>query len=97
MKNTTYIVTDRSVAILALAYLVFSGSGHAGANKTTNESRSTISVVIDQPAKTISPDLFGIFFEDLNYATDGGLYAEMVQNRSFEYSPLERPERNLPC
>lgn len=37
-------------------------------------------------AKSISPDLFGIFFEDLNYAADGGLYPERVQNRSFEYS-----------
>lgn len=40
--------------------------------------------------KKISPDLFGLFFEDINYAADGGLYAEMVQNRSFEYSPSER-------
>ena len=38
------------------------------------------------PAKSISPDLFGIFFEDLNWAADGGLYAELVQNRSFEFS-----------
>jgi alpha-L-arabinofuranosidase len=39
--------------------------------------------------KPISPDLFGIFFEDINYAADGGLYAELVQNRSFEYSPSD--------
>lgn len=37
--------------------------------------------------RQISENLFGIFFEDLNYAADGGLYAELVQNRSFEYSP----------
>jgi alpha-L-arabinofuranosidase len=36
--------------------------------------------------KPISRDLIGIFFEDINYAADGGLYAELVQNRSFEYS-----------
>jgi alpha-L-arabinofuranosidase len=40
-------------------------------------------------AKPISPDLFGIFFEDINYAADGGLYAELVQNRSFEYAPSD--------
>ncbi len=40
--------------------------------------------------KAISPDLFGIFFEDLNYAADGGLYAELVQNRSFEYNAKEQ-------
>ncbi len=42
--------------------------------------------------KAISTDLFGLFFEDINYAADGGLYAELVQNRSFEYNPTERRE-----
>lgn len=37
--------------------------------------------------KKISKDLFGLFFEDINYAADGGLYAELIQNRSFEYTP----------
>jgi alpha-L-arabinofuranosidase len=45
-------------------------------------------------SKKISPDLFGLFFEDINYAADGGLYAEMVQNRSFEYNPTERGDWN---
>jgi alpha-L-arabinofuranosidase len=44
--------------------------------------------------KKISPDLFGLFFEDINYSADGGLYAELVQNRSFEYNPTERSEWN---
>ncbi len=33
----------------------------------------------------VSPMLYGIFFEDINYAGDGGLYGELVANRSFEY------------
>ena len=32
----------------------------------------------------ISPTHYGIFFEDINHAADGGLYAELIQNRSFE-------------
>ncbi|MDE6799246.1 MAG: carbohydrate binding domain-containing protein [Phocaeicola sp.] len=36
--------------------------------------------------KPISEHLIGIFFEDINYAADGGLYAELIQNRDFEYS-----------
>ena len=40
-------------------------------------------------SKAISPDLIGVFFEDTNYAADGGLYAELIQNRSFEYSPTD--------
>jgi alpha-L-arabinofuranosidase len=43
-------------------------------------------------SKPISPDLFGIFFEDISYAVDGGLYAELIQNRSFEYQPTEQKD-----
>ncbi len=43
-----------------------------------------------QTSKPISDKLFGIFFEDINYAADGGLYAELVQNRSFEYKLSEK-------
>ncbi|WP_114783354.1 alpha-L-arabinofuranosidase C-terminal domain-containing protein [Botryobacter ruber] len=41
-------------------------------------------------AKPISDLLVGVFFEDLNYAADGGLYAELVQNRGFEYKPSDK-------
>lgn len=37
----------------------------------------------------ISNKLMGVFFEDISYAADGGLYAELVQNRDFEYKPGE--------
>ena len=40
--------------------------------------------------KVISDELIGIFFEDISSAADGGLYAELVQNGSFEYSPIEK-------
>ena len=46
---------------------------------------ATLTLHPDQ-TKAISSDLIGIFFEDINYAADGGLYAELVQNRDFEYS-----------
>ena len=40
--------------------------------------------------KLISDELIGIFFEDISSAADGGLYAELVQNGSFEFNPSER-------
>ncbi|MBQ9286716.1 MAG: alpha-N-arabinofuranosidase [Bacteroidaceae bacterium] len=40
--------------------------------------------------KTISDELIGIFFEDISSSADGGLYAELLQNGSFEYNPTER-------
>jgi alpha-L-arabinofuranosidase len=55
---------------------------------------ATLEAQTTKGGKQISPDLFGLFFEDINYAADGGLYAELVQNRSFEYNPAERREWN---
>ncbi|WP_373835617.1 alpha-L-arabinofuranosidase C-terminal domain-containing protein, partial [Bacteroides heparinolyticus] len=43
-----------------------------------------------EAGKKISDHLIGIFFEDINYAADGGLYAELIQNRDFEYAPADR-------
>jgi len=40
--------------------------------------------------KLISDELIGIFFEDISSSADGGLYAELIQNGSFEFSPAER-------
>jgi alpha-L-arabinofuranosidase len=40
--------------------------------------------------KAISDELIGIFFEDISSSADGGLYAELIENGSFEYSPAER-------
>ncbi len=43
-----------------------------------------------EDTKEISDLLIGIFFEDINYAADGGLYAELIQNRGFEYALSDR-------
>ena len=46
---------------------------------------ATLSVCADS-TKAISDKLIGVFFEDISYAADGGLYAELIQNRDFEYT-----------
>lgn len=56
----------------------------------TLQVKGQVTVKSKTASKPISTDLFGIFFEDLSYAADGGLYAELVQNRSFEYTPTDR-------
>ena len=50
----------------------------------------TFTIQAAEAGNPISSDQFGIVFEDLNYAADGGLYADLIQNRSFEYSPAEQ-------
>jgi alpha-L-arabinofuranosidase len=44
-----------------------------------------LSVDVGHPAHAISPRLYGIFFEDINFGGDGGLHAELVKNGSFEF------------
>ena len=51
--------------------------------------KATITVQPEE-TKEISNLLLGIFFEDINYSADGGLYAELIQNRDFEYDPSDR-------
>lgn len=45
--------------------------------------------VSDEISKSINPSMIGLFFEDINYAADGGLYAEMIENRSFSFVKAE--------
>ncbi|MFC1569545.1 alpha-L-arabinofuranosidase C-terminal domain-containing protein [bacterium] len=49
-----------------------------------------INVDVTKPGARISPTMYGVFFEDINFGADGGLYAELVKNRSFEF---DRPLR----
>src|SRR6266496_3359392 len=67
------------VTLLGLALLTVSSAGAA-----------TISVQADKPGHKIAPTLWGIFFEDINLSADGGIYPELVRNRSFE--DAEQPE-----
>lgn len=67
--------------LLGLAVTAVSASGAA--------LTADITIHGDKPGAAISPTLYGVFFEDINYAADGGLYAEMVQNRSFEYFEID--------
>ncbi len=48
-------------------------------------ANNVFTVQTDKPGAPIQPTMYGLFFEDINYAADGGLYAEMIKNRSFEF------------
>jgi alpha-N-arabinofuranosidase len=45
---------------------------------------ATLNIQLDQPAHAVSPTLYGLMTEEINYSYDGGLYAEMVRNRTFQ-------------
>lgn len=48
-------------------------------------ANNLFTVQTNKPGAPIQPTMYGLFFEDINYAADGGLYAEMIKNRSFEF------------
>jgi alpha-N-arabinofuranosidase len=51
-----------------------------------SHAQNTLVVNPGKPVCPVQPTMWGIFFEDINFAADGGLYAELVKNRSFEFS-----------
>jgi alpha-N-arabinofuranosidase len=54
-----------------------------------NAQKTTLEVDVAKTITKIQPTMYGVFFEDINFAADGGLYAEMIKNRSFEFeNPL---------
>ncbi|MFF3206843.1 alpha-L-arabinofuranosidase C-terminal domain-containing protein [Streptomyces sp. NPDC002962] len=55
------------------------------------EAVTDYAITVDPTARgaEIEDSMYGVFFEDINRAADGGLYAELVQNRSFEYSTVD--------
>ncbi|MFE6177744.1 alpha-L-arabinofuranosidase C-terminal domain-containing protein [Streptomyces sp. NPDC056464] len=74
--------------VAATAFLMAAGliptTAHA-------EDVTDYSITVDPAARgaKIDDTMYGVFFEDINRAADGGLYAELVQNRSFEYSTAD--------
>ena len=49
-------------------------------------SQQELMVDMSKTIAPIQPTMYGIFFEDINFAADGGLYAELIKNRSFEFT-----------
>ncbi|WP_371568747.1 MULTISPECIES: alpha-L-arabinofuranosidase C-terminal domain-containing protein [Streptomyces] len=72
----------------ATAFLVAAGLVPAPAHA---EDVTDYAITVDRAARgaKIDDTMYGVFFEDINRAADGGLYAELVQNRSFEYSTAD--------
>ena len=69
----------KSVAITFLVCCILSANVYA-------QSKSPIIVSAGKPIAEVQPTMWGIFFEDINFGADGGIYAELIKNRSFEFS-----------
>ena len=51
----------------------------------TQAQQHVMTVDVSKSTARINPAMYGIFFEDINFGADGGLYAELIKNRSFEF------------
>ena len=81
MNRNLSTMLNLKYSFLALAFFW----GILNVTSIAKESDIELTFDMDMPLHTISPTLYGLFFEDINFAADGGLYAEQVQNRSFEF------------
>lgn len=77
MEKIMWLLRIILLVILILPAVILSGE-------------TIITVDMISPGARISPTMYGIFFEDINFGADGGLYAELVKNGSFEF---DRPLR----
>lgn len=76
--NTIHNIMKLKNLLIAAAIFVTSGA---------QAQDNVITVNTRKPGAVVQPTMYGIFFEDINFAADGGLYAELVKNRSFEFTP----------
>jgi alpha-N-arabinofuranosidase len=86
-----FIKGNRQIQVFFYSFLFLCRVGAQDGTANVNKQGSPIPLVlhVDRPGTAISPSMWGIFFEDINMAADGGLYAELIKNRSFEFnSPL---------
>jgi alpha-L-arabinofuranosidase len=65
-----------------ICFLVVALSGMGAVQSQVIE----LAVNAKKPGAVVQPDMYGIFFEDINFGADGGLYAELVKNRSFDFT-----------
>lgn len=90
-----YQIVDNLISKLQASQLRGQKGGEGLVLRGMAEYKGKVATSLDvnmADRKPISPELFGIFFEDINYSADGGLYAELIQNRDFEYNSLDRRE-----
>jgi alpha-N-arabinofuranosidase len=73
---------NRFIFLALVLVFAFVSAGLLGQDRS---NAAVIAVDAGHPGAAISPTMFGIFFEDINFAADGGLYPELVKNRSFEF------------
>ena len=73
-----------SQRVVALAALTLACSAVGALRLRAQAPPATLQIALDKPLHAVSPELYGLMTEEINYSYDGGIYAELVRNRSFQ-------------
>ncbi len=103
MEGQVFEVTRQEVERIRIHFQAMAEDGRKSSERMHDDEKKkdsypalmNVQLNVDMSRqKAISDKLIGIFFEDISYAADGGLYAELIQNRDFEYNDKDRREWN---
>ena len=101
-EGCTFDITAQELSTITQHFQQLQTDARLSSERMHNDAQNTqlpkqpvtATLNVSNNEKNISDKLIGIFFEDISYAADGGLYAELVQNRDFEYNAKDRREWN---
>lgn len=87
MKISNVFYTGITLFVAMFFYSCIENSEAKTLSENNSTSNETLELVLDlkDTGIKIQPTMYGIFFEDINFSADGGLYAELIKNRSFEF------------
>src|SRR5664280_3702136 len=86
IKNKYLIKSGWSIAIGKPKFIFLLFTGFLFLMPAIAQKNPPVIVAVEKIEAVIQPTMWGIFFEDINFAADGGIYAELVKNRSFEFA-----------
>ena len=97
MEGCQFEITPQELSTIASHFARLAEDARLSSERMHDDSEKLIvnseklkaTLTVGNEEKAISDKLIGIFFEDISYAADGGLYAELIQNRDFEYTPKD--------
>ena len=79
------VMTKKLLMMTVLLAAVTAGKAQMATPHSDQRSDNVMNINTKRLGAPIQNTMYGIFFEDINYAADGGLYGELVKNRSFEF------------
>src|ERR1700690_3260728 len=78
-----FVECVKVLGVTALVVMAMGGTQQAAARSGTGSASAALTIGVDKPVAKVSPTLYGLMTEEINYSYDGGLYAELVQDRNF--------------